>query len=480
MVRILVIDDEENIRLGLRSILEQADLGAASIHACADGEEAFAYLKAEPVDLIIADIRMPGLSGLQLMEKLRTELRSLTPVIFLSGHDDFDYAVKAIQLQASAYLLKPVDIPELIETVRQTLQKIHPNRLMYDVCAAKIQSLLTEEEPGNWRYFEQFELFRQPYTVCIASLGPAGADRLLTEYQAHVRPAFTFMPFRHGAGRLLCLCAEAPELPAEIRNADCLSVSGVHHTAAELPRALREAREAEEYHCILSAPTLRYADLSARSMRPLPHDAVKTLKGLSGLSHEEIRKTVDGIFSPELAQSTDIRYFYETETLIYDSILSQYDMFSYGREDFEKGSLRRMGLERFREKLKQHLCRLNGILTGSAETENGAKQKHGAINRAISFIHDNFDKDINMAVVANHVSLNYYYFSDMFKKQTGKSFVDYLKELRIGHAKELLQNRSAKISRVSQECGYEDSRQFSRVFKELTGVTPKDYRRTLR
>lgn len=473
MARVLIVDDEENIRRGLRSILEQAELGITAIHECADGQEAYAYLQKEPADLIIADIRMPHLDGLQLTRKLREELHSLSPVIFLSGHDDFEYAVRAIQFQASAYLLKPVDIAELIGAVRTALQKIHPARLLYDVCAAKMQGLLTGAEPEGWQYFQQFGLFRQLYTVTIAKLPPGDAHRILRRYQTHMHPSFTFMPLRHTADRLLCLSAEPSGLPDELLRSERLSVSGVHQSAAELPLALREAVETEEYHCILPDKRLCHTDLAGRTRPAPPHETIQTLKQLSALTPREICGTVDALFHPDLTKTAEIRYFHDTERLIHDSILSQYDMFSLG-----SASIRHMGLDAYREKLKEQLCRLNGILTGSAD-ESGAGRKHAAINQAIAFIHENFGKDINMAVVANHVSLNYYYFSDMFKKQTGQSFVDYLKVLRVSRAKELLQNKSAKISWVSLQCGYEDSRQFSRVFKELTGVTPKDFRRTL-
>ncbi|MNG12783.1 HTH-type transcriptional activator Btr [compost metagenome] len=98
------------------------------------------------------------------------------------------------------------------------------------------------------------------------------------------------------------------------------------------------------------------------------------------------------------------------------------------------------------------------------------------MKKATQYIQENFDKDLNMAMVSNHVSFNYSYFSQAFKEYTGESFVHYLKRLRIERARELLATTDFKVYEISEKAGFENVKHFSRVFKEMEGVSPQEYR----
>jgi len=101
------------------------------------------------------------------------------------------------------------------------------------------------------------------------------------------------------------------------------------------------------------------------------------------------------------------------------------------------------------------------------------------VDTAIKFIKENYHRNINLTYVANHVSLNYNYFSNVFHQKTGMRFVEYLNLLRINRAKELLGN-SENISEIAKEVGYASHKHFTRIFKAFVGVSPYDYRKKLR
>ncbi|GIW48806.1 MAG: hypothetical protein KatS3mg079_282 [Caloramator sp.] len=101
------------------------------------------------------------------------------------------------------------------------------------------------------------------------------------------------------------------------------------------------------------------------------------------------------------------------------------------------------------------------------------------IEKAIKYIHENYYKDINMAMVSNYVSLNYSYFSQIFKEYIGLNFVDYLKKIRIEEAKKLLEINDYKIYEVGEKVGYKNSKQFAKIFKEIEGISPIEYRQKL-
>lgn len=122
--------------------------------------------------------------------------------------------------------------------------------------------------------------------------------------------------------------------------------------------------------------------------------------------------------------------------------------------------------------LENLLLSVNDYILGvrSAHTE------HADMEEALNYIETNYARPLNMAMVSNHVSLNYSYFSEAFKAYTGENFVIYLKKVRIRHAKALLAKGCSKLAEVSEKVGFENSKQFARVFKELEGISPGDYR----
>ena len=104
------------------------------------------------------------------------------------------------------------------------------------------------------------------------------------------------------------------------------------------------------------------------------------------------------------------------------------------------------------------------------------KQK---IQMAIRYIQENYDKDLNMAVVSNYISMNYSLFSYVFKQYTGKNFVNYLKDLRMKEAKRLLEQTDLRVIEISQKIGYDNEKHFMKTFKNVCGVSPTEYRKNM-
>ena len=102
------------------------------------------------------------------------------------------------------------------------------------------------------------------------------------------------------------------------------------------------------------------------------------------------------------------------------------------------------------------------------------------MKKAIEYINSNYSTDLNMAVVSNYISMNYSLFSFTFKQYTGTNFVNYLKNIRVGEAKKLLTETDMKINEISQAVGYEHEKHFMKTFKNITGITPSEYRNNLK
>ncbi len=119
MLKVLLVDDEPHIVHGLKAIIDWEQEGFEVTRSCSNGREALDYLRDNPVDLVIADIKMPVMSGLELLEKIRTSGISDAYFVIVSGYADFKFAQQAIRYKCSDYLLKPVDRDNLREVVRK-------------------------------------------------------------------------------------------------------------------------------------------------------------------------------------------------------------------------------------------------------------------------------------------------------------------------------------------------------------------------
>lgn len=125
---------------------------------------------------------------------------------------------------------------------------------------------------------------------------------------------------------------------------------------------------------------------------------------------------------------------------------------------------------------------LTGWMIGFHEkidTEFDDYRNKSRMEQAVAFIQENYATDLNMAVVSNHVSMNYSLFSYAFKEYTGKNFVNYLKELRVNEAKRLLAETNLRVIEISQRVGYENDKHFMKIFKSVSGVSPTEYRKNM-
>lgn len=164
-------------------------------------------------------------------------------------------------------------------------------------------------------------------------------------------------------------------------------------------------------------------------------------------------------------------------------MISGYDDFSFAVEALRNGVFEYLLKPVEREAFQEVLEKVEKILEDKSlagvktiPVEEGEESKQQKIQRAIAFIHEHYTEDINMAVVSNEVSMNYTFFSETFKEEMGKSFVDYLKSVRINMAKKLLRDSCVQISRVAFQVGFKDDKHFSKTFKLETGITPSEYK----
>ena len=390
MASILIADDENIVRSGIRSIIERAGTVFTEICECSDGREALEMIKNRPVDLVITDIKMPEMDGLELIQRC-SELRPpcLTKFIILSGHQDFHFAKKAIHYGVKDYLLKPVGRLELLETIQKIEKEL---QLVAGVQDRQLSCAVVELVDGKKYSVEE--------AAQILHM-----NRNASEFDYHV-----FV----------------------------ISLAGE-------PGAAEKAWYAAFRHATVSYFEEQLARQSCVILCSKSYGITVLCEASANFKDYECHLKKKGIFDVVAGISQTGRSPGDTQAKLLEA-----------RQAYK-------------------ISCLNPLSKISEYCEQMTYSETNKILMAMQYINEKYSHDIGLACVSNYVSLNYNYFSALFRKQTGKRFINYLTEIRILKSKPLLLEGRYRINEIAHMVGYENPKQFAKVFRQLEGVTPFDY-----
>lgn len=513
MRQLLIVDDEKNIRQGLKVMVEREMGAACEIRLAANGQEALELHARQPAEIVITDIRMPVMDGMELLARLRLHQRAAEgPVVLvLSGYDEFEYAKTAIRFQVRDYLLKPIRREDLFEALGRALEELdnrvaeteridalqeYKKRLrlaglgrLLQAEGAELDRVLGElstEEAGlsmpfslavlAYRYEQGGSMSQGELAAVIERLGGL-PDR---DYQAALWDR---------EGRLVLIHSSAERFTELARLAEKKEMGGLSiglsmpgDSLEKLPSCYRSACRALQYTFL--HPGIHLVDARAiergREMFPPPEEEIRLLGNLLGTDRKrEMNELLYRIFRIDQLSRIDIAYIEQTARWINEKVLDEVFR-RYGEASIEVLKLyRKVGDWNNFRYFHDYFRSLENLLSSLNDYINQVRLAHTEnenLKEAVSFIENNYARPLNMATVSNHVSLNYSYFSEAFKAYTGESFVVYLKKVRIERAKTLLTEPGMKISEIGEAVGFENNKQFARVFKELEGISPHEYR----
>lgn len=473
MNTILIAEDEKFIRRGIRVMIERAPVPVGEILEAHDGTEALEILRSRPVDVLVTDIRMPHMDGVELVAQL-DNLAHRPLVLVISGYGDFDYAVAMLRGGAQDYLLKPVEREKLYAALQ------------------KMEDLLAEAEAERRSDTQQYHHALR-YLMLDGDAGSKERGELLARYTGR------FMSVAY-----IGLCtAAAPKEPATI------PAGVIHlHNIGALSLLVAPAQQESDVLAVLDGPvgiSTEKTGLAAlydchteafaawkraffiRQGEPIiraggeapagkPNCTAQHLVDLVGLSRAaevvrqltaEARRVESGELSPdsfcELCAAF-VKELHETYRNIMDTgeDLARFgDVWAFADSRSYLGELSDW-LDGFCTHIAQEF----------ADYEN--KQK---IRTAVQYIQKNYAKPLNMAMVSNEVSMNYSLFSLLFKQYTGTNFVSYLQKLRLDEARRLLTETDWKVNEIGRRVGFADDKHFLKVFKAAIGLSPTEYRR---
>lgn len=547
MIKVFLVEDEIVMRSGIRNIIPWEREGFSFAGEAGDGELAYpAILKARP-DILITDIRMPFMDGLELSERVKRELPDIR-IILISGYSDFAYAKEAIRIGVTDYLTKPVTAAGLLETLKHVARKVEEDRRRREMKEQyqkegearitleqqKLFSRILEGGIDGRQIRKEGERLGLDFTascyqvvlLCVRGLdgevpndedpdgkspddespdGGASDGRAGVDLEARLGTLDRLIVVKRGMdGYMLLLGADAPEE----MEARFLALQGVitrlHDTAGiaffggvgtvvirlgEIRDSYQSAARAfsgrffMEWNRFVSGTDSpdgagKLFDIRSLGTEALSQKAIVNFlkNGAAG----EIDEFVENYYESIGAEHFSSRIFRQYVVMNIAVSLKSFAEEAKIREEFPGMPDADAALLSERIGTKEGFTQFFGgaLRMAIALRNRHAKRRYGAvILDAKRFIGEHYDSaDLTLQTVAGRVHMSSSYFSTVFSKETGQTFVEYLTFLRMEKAKELLSCTGMKTIDIAFSVGYRDPHYFGYLFKKLIGQTPKEYR----
>ena len=540
MYRVLLIDDEILVREAIAKRMKWESLGFELAACCENGKEAVSYIKQNPVDIVLTDICMPHMDGMELSHYLYENYPEVKIVIF-SGFSDFEYAKKAIQYRVSEYLLKPVTSKELTEVLlkikksldesrQEIIQKeeLHQKYKSYRrnekvILSKAIFQLVmgTQDTKDSMEEIKQLGIHLSSSHYRIAMLDIDDYSNLLDVNEEDKKEialmsfvlaniseeivneksnGFCFQDSENKVYLLLQtnkpkefldmakeLCLHIQRVVGDVMRLDVTVGLGSYVERVEdLYLSYESAKKAVGYRYLLGKRTFVDMEIQKDSLN-LPIDygqKVQTL--LEGIKYEETDKIYSFIdFIREelrdamLSKSRVVIYLQEILRDIEEN--SKQILGSNSKE--EQKNLRvseqiadAKSLEEALDILSVYAKQLSRKLVPFSQNTNVRQAR-----KALDYIKENFaDANLSLNTICNYLGISTSHFSSVFKEATGETFVEALIKVRMNKAKELLEETNLKNYEIAERVGFSDPHYFSISFKKMTGKTPTEYAREKR
>lgn len=512
MRRLLIVDDERIEREGLRNLIRSCKLELETVTA-ENGEKALDIVRSEPVDIVLTDIKMPFMDGLELSEKIREEKPDIEIIIY-SAFNEFEYARRALRTNVANYLLKPIQVPEFLSAMREAI------------------AACEEKEAGRMRELQLLEGYERGIAyerekMLLDAINAPRGGRL---------PAHPPSPGAHGTPEAIhLLLVECPNMFFDMHNDafvamlqvcvtytfdylninESQSIVFVRHPVPLSIGALRSLAET-----IASGAAERFGQKvsivvgAAADGWEHVHEAYGSIERLleyrffmddrpilfseaqfteAPFNETELNAMVDKLYQCLAYQDVqgakygiELLFAYLKTKGHFSSLYTKFlcsEILSKALAKEHKSRLPVMNeyLDKISRcaslhDLKQVMFAIFDLVEASPGSASKAESTNKIIEQIKQLVGENYDQDLSLEGLANQVYLTPSYLSYLFKKETGQSLIRYITQVRMEKAAELLQDTNIKIVDICSMLGYRSSNYFIQSFRQYYGVTPAKYR----
>lgn len=528
MIKVLIVDDEPKLREGLRIFIDWESYGYHVVDTAANGYDALSKYEEHHPDVIIADIRMPGMDGLQLIKALRERDYDLH-ILILSGYADFDYAKKAITHRADGYMLKPVDEEELIsylETIKQAVElkemSVQWNNTAKEYnheafitalieqstyTLSKNDDQLVQNELVVYDQAEELGLLWPSYQILLISV--QYEDEADTTTAALLRKKLADLYEKSSRGysftihSLVGVLLKQPLVEVELQDlytyiAEIVTPEAVYFTAAissrgyklqQVKTCFEEAKELLRQHFILDQGNILSNQLTNQCDDQLDEqDASEGVNKIDTLTFiEKLYYAID-ISNDSLAARLIHRigqYFVSegfNEKIIkqrFAEILNVvFTKFVQKRseQDIKNLEFSDALAEIYEVHTLYKLYEKANFIVKEMMNNTGQEGKHQEVKIMLDLIQRNYSDNLKLETLAGVFNYNSAYLGKLFKNETGEYFNTYVDKVRIEKAKDFLE-QGYKVYQVAEKVGYTNVDYFHTKFRKYVGTSPSAYRK---
>lgn len=528
-MKLLIVDDELHIRTGIQQGIEWSAIGINEVMIAADGIEALETFRTILPEIVITDIRMPGMDGLELSKRLK-EISPTVQIIILSGYSEFEYAKKALQIGVVDYELKPVKIKNLISLVAKAKEEI--------------QKIIKDKEEIN----EYKKIYKEKFIEDIIQGN-------ITDKSIIIKGLYEYFRFE-AKGNLLCflmsldnnnslmsssiLQMDAKTLVSDIDKIVCewlenkngvilrktesliftiiriQSTSSFYHSFKQMLQEISEEvnkKLESKYKLSCSIGVSNSGDvLGIRQMY------YQTLQALNHRLYAGVKAI---IYFNEVNTTKEIDFYRHVDEKELNENIANYDhvaVFELINNEFknlkDQKCIRHDVVRNMCIDLKNILIRtvkencidFEGLFGNNLKYFNEIPifdtiddykkwvldayylvleglsdlkgNKHSLLmHKAAEFIKKNYQNEITVETLSEYVQKTPNYFSHLFKKEFDMSFSEFLNKVRINEAKKLMRTTTLLAYEISEKVGYQDYKYFTQVFKKVEGYAPSEYRK---
>lgn len=534
MIEILLVDDETYLTESLRRTIPWELLDIREVYCASSGPEALRILEEKPVDILVSDIRMPEMDGLELIETVQARWPNIR-CLLLTGHSDFEYAKRAIRLQVSDYILKPVNDGEFMASVSAAIDALRDewaeterlHRLMYDMKSdlpALREHLMRDLVLGRqWprsaieAKLKQYEIPLRAGEMAFMMLVRLG--RQFDRYDAQSLPLLEYAVGNIAeevfSNRLRIWHGKAPH-DALVLLASLEGTGGSHPTKAQLEPLVSEfhrqvrhylkgdiATVVTQWFVFPDELSVTYRSALAAVLRCGRGEGPAILFQEDFASGHITVKPLEILYKPPTlihlleskqwaAAKAKIEAVFgalegmpATGEHVYEAFLSISNAYLYlaHREGLLLHQIDGSGLDPLLDPSSVHApdkLRKWGLdMLEKLErelSESDRNQRSRIVGRVQELVMNDIGQETSVKTIADKVFLHPVYLSKIYKMETGESLGDYIIRIRMEKAQYLLRSTNKKIYEITTELGYQNPQYFSKMFRKYYGMTPNEYR----
>ncbi|MEK5176117.1 response regulator transcription factor [Heyndrickxia sp. FSL W8-0496] len=503
MYKVLLADDESLIKIGLMALIDWEDHGFEIAFTAESGEEAIAYLKNHQIDLLITDILMGEMSGLELIQEAK-EFQPHLKSIVLTGYQEFGFIKQGLLLGIENYLVKPVDEEELLTTIQSVGRKLNaePNvkehKLLQETTTLMDNTLLRliNGEIDKKDCLDRLSLYniqfnQSYYTISILNFEHFSKSEIKGNIRSYIEEHFSTLCLFSPNQELIIIFGGMTEEEIIKKNQSlvnqlCEDHKGIGLFYLSMGKSVKTIDEFEDSYSLARENSMYqlYSEPNVLIFNNHMVDRQKEIKSqrefkeniVKGLLHanEETLEIIELFFnnftrkskfiSPEVAK----KYTFDLISYIHYSIKP--DDLSHYTAAVEK-MVYSSNIQELKGILRDYCHEL--ILSINHQVNN----RSPIVQNVLQFIHSHYDQGLSLKTLGQQFHVNAIYLGQLFQKEIGVVFSEYLNRYRLEKAKELLKTTQDRAGDIGKKVGYSDTTYFYKQFKKNVGTTPSEWRK---